>query len=494
MSAVLSREQQEKLPIAETKMLIGGNWVDGDDGAQIEVRNPSTGQILTSVAEARESDIDKAVRAARRAFDEGPWPRMKPADRARILWKLGDLILEDAAELARLETLDNGKPYLAALNGDVPAAAGLFHYMSGWATKIEGNTIPISAPGDYHTYTVREPLGVVGVIVPWNFPLTIASWKVAPALAAGNTVVLKPAETTPFTPLRLGALALKAGLPEGVLNVVPGYGSTAGGALVAHPLVDKVSFTGSTATGRKIVVAATGNLKKVSLELGGKSPNIVFADADLEAAIDGSGDAIFSNQGEACVAGSRLFVEDQAFEKVLDGVSGVAQSLRIGDGFEVSTQMGPLVSETHLNRVMGYVDSGRADGARVVTGGQRRGGHGYFVEPTVFADTDPHMAIVREEIFGPVVVVSRFSNIDDLMTAANGTRYGLASGIWSKDVSMVHKVSSKLQAGTVWVNCYGVFDAAMPFGGYKESGWGREMGHEVLNDYTQTKTVCVRVG
>lgn len=494
MSAVLSREQQEKLPIAETKMLIGGNWVDGDDGAQIEVRNPSTGQILTSVAEARESDIDKAVRAARRAFDEGPWPRMKPADRARILWKLGDLILEDAAELARLETLDNGKPYLAALNGDVPAAAGLFHYMSGWATKIEGNTIPISAPGDYHTYTVREPLGVVGVIVPWNFPLTIASWKVAPALAAGNTVVLKPAETTPFTPLRLGALALKAGLPEGVLNVVPGYGSTAGGALVAHPLVDKVSFTGSTATGRKIVVAATGNLKKVSLELGGKSPNIVFADADLEAAIDGSGDAIFSNQGEACVAGSRLFVEDQAFEKVLDGVSGVAQSLRIGDGFEVSTQMGPLVSETHLNRVMGYVDSGRADGARVVTGGQRRGGHGYFVEPTVFADTDPHMAIVREEIFGPVVVVSRFSNIDDLMTAANGTRYGLASGIWSKDVSIVHKVSSKLQAGTVWVNCYGVFDAAMPFGGYKESGWGREMGHEVLNDYTQTKTVCVRVG
>ena len=494
MSAVLSREQQEKLPIAETKMLIGGNWVDGDDGAQIEVRNPSTGQILTSVAEARESDIDKAVRAARRAFDEGPWPRMKPADRARILWKLGDLILEDAAELARLETLDNGKPYLAALNGDVPAAAGLFHYMSGWATKIEGNTIPISAPGDYHTYTVREPLGVVGVIVPWNFPLTIASWKVAPALAAGNTVVLKPAETTPFTPLRLGALALKAGLPEGVLNVVPGYGSTAGGALVTHPLVDKVSFTGSTATGRKIVVAATGNLKKVSLELGGKSPNIVFADADLEAAIDGSGDAIFSNQGEACVAGSRLFVEDQAFEKVLDGVSGVAQSLRIGDGFEVSTQMGPLVSETHLNRVMGYVDSGRADGARVVTGGQRRGGHGYFVEPTVFADTDPHMAIVREEIFGPVVVVSRFSNIDDLMTAANGTRYGLASGIWSKDISMVHKVSSKLQAGTVWVNCYGVFDAAMPFGGYKESGWGREMGHEVLNDYTQTKTVCVRVG
>lgn len=475
-------------------MLIGGNWVDGDDGAQIEVRNPSTGQILTSVAEARESDIDKAVRAARRAFDEGPWPRMKPADRARILWKLGDLILEDAAELARLETLDNGKPYLAALNGDVPAAAGLFHYMSGWATKIEGNTIPISAPGDYHTYTVREPLGVVGVIVPWNFPLTIASWKVAPALAAGNTVVLKPAETTPFTPLRLGALALKAGLPEGVLNVVPGYGSTAGGALVTHPLVDKVSFTGSTATGRKIVVAATGNLKKVSLELGGKSPNIVFADADLEAAIDGSGDAIFSNQGEACVAGSRLFVEDQAFEKVLDGVSGVAQSLRIGDGFEVSTQMGPLVSETHLNRVMGYVDSGRADGARVVTGGQRRGGHGYFVEPTVFADTDPHMAIVREEIFGPVVVVSRFSNIDDLMTAANGTRYGLASGIWSKDISMVHKVSSKLQAGTVWVNCYGVFDAAMPFGGYKESGWGREMGHEVLNDYTQTKTVCVRVG
>ena len=494
MTTVLPRMDQERVPIAYRQLLIGGKWVDGEEGASIDVHNPSTGSVLTSVAEARAADIDKAVQAARQAFDSGPWPRMKPGDRARIIWRLGDLILENASELARLETLDNGKPYLAALNGDVPAAASLFHYMSGWATKIEGTTIPISSPGDYHVYTARGPIGVVGLIVPWNFPLTIASWKVAPALAAGNTIVLKPAESTPFTPLYLGALALEAGLPEGVLNVVPGYGSTAGAALVEHPLVDKISFTGSTSTGRTIVRSAAGNLKRVSLELGGKSPNIVFADADIDSAIAGSADAIFSNQGESCVAGSRLYVEDKAFDTVLDGVSSVASSLKIGDGFDSSTQIGPLVSQQHLERVSGYLKSGLEEGASLVVGGQRHGSEGYFLEPTVFADVAPAMKIAREEIFGPVVAVTRFSDVNDLVRVANDTGYGLAAGIWSNDIGLVHKVSSALKAGIVWVNCYGVFDASMPFGGVKESGWGREMGHDVLRDYTEDKTVCIRVG
>jgi phenylacetaldehyde dehydrogenase len=479
--------------VRHTRLLIDGEWVDAADGAELETLNPATGEVVARVAEARREDVDRAVRAARRAFDEGPWPRMKPAERARILWRLGELLLEHAEELGGLETLDNGKPFLNARDGDVPAAAGLFQYMSGWATKLEGSTIPISAPGTYHTYTVREPIGVAGLIVPWNFPLAIAAWKVAPALAAGNTVVLKPAEQTPLTALRLGALALEAGLPPGVLNVVPGYGSTAGAALVEHPLVDKVSFTGSTETGRAIVRAATGNLKKVSLELGGKSPDIIFADADLEAAIAGAAEGVFANQGEACVAGSRLFVQEEVFDEVVAGVAEVARSLKVGDGFAPDTQIGPLISAEHLERVTGYVEAGRKDGATVVAGGERCGDRGYFVAPTVFSDVRPDMSIVREEIFGPVVAAIPFKDIDDLLPAANDTRYGLAAGVWTRDISKAHRVAAAIKAGTVWINCYSVFDASMPFGGYKESGWGREMGLEVLYEYTETKTVCVRL-
>lgn len=494
MTHLLDRVSQQELPIAQTKLLIGGEWLEGVDGELIDTINPSTGEVFATVAEARAADVDRAVRAARHAFDEGPWPRMKPAERAAALWRLGDLILRDANELARLETLDNGKPYLAARDGDVPAAAGLFHYMSGWATKIEGSTIPISAPGEYHTFTVREPIGVVGLIVPWNFPLAIASWKVAPALAAGNTVVLKPAESTPLTALRLGALALEAGIPAGALNVVPGYGSTAGAALVEHPLVDKVSFTGSTTTGRTLVKAAAGNLKRVTLELGGKSPNVVFADADLDSAVAGAAEAIFSNQGEACVAGSRLYVQRAVFDEVVAGVSAAARNLRIGDGFDPSTEIGPLVSQQHLERVTAYLSSGQEQGARIVVGGDRVGDAGYFLQPTVFADVDPAMAIVREEIFGPVVVATPFDDVEDLIPAANDTRFGLAAGVWTNDISRAHQVARALRAGTVWVNTYGVFDASMPFGGVKESGWGREMGAEVLGDYTELKTVCIKVG
>jgi phenylacetaldehyde dehydrogenase len=478
------------------QLFINGQWTDAASGRTFETPNPATGTTLASVAEGDAEDIDRAVQAARAAFDDGPWSRMTPSERGRIIWRIGDLILEHAEELAMLESLDNGKPYAVALGADVPLAADLFHYMAGWATKIEGNSINISVPympgANFHSYTLREPIGVVGQIIPWNFPLLMAAWKLGPALTTGNTVVLKPAEQTPLTAIRLAGLIAEAGVPEGVVNVVTGFGETAGASLAAHPMVDKVAFTGSTEVGRLIVHAAAGNLKKVSLELGGKSPNIVFEDASPEA-VAGAANAIFFNHGQCCVAGSRLFVQQSRFDEVVQGVADIAKSIKLGPGMNADTQMGPLVSEEQFQRVTGYLESGRADGATALTGGGRFGDEGYFVEPTVLTNVTRDMKVVREEIFGPVVVAAPFQSLDDIAAQANDSEYGLGAGIWTQDISKAHALAKKLRAGTVWINCYNVFDASLPFGGYKQSGWGREMGHEVLESYTEVKAVTAQL-
>jgi phenylacetaldehyde dehydrogenase len=473
------------------KLLIDGKWVAASSGKTFDSIDPATGDVLARVAEGDKADIDLAVKAARRAFESGPWAKMSASQRGRIIWKIGDLLAENVEEFAELETLDNGKPISISRVADVPLAADLFHYMAGWATKIEGSTIPIAGP--FLAYTRREPIGVVGQIIPWNFPLLMAAWKLGPALATGCTVVLKPAEQTPLSALRLGEIALEAGLPPGVLNIVTGFGETAGAALAAHPDVDKIAFTGSTEVGKLIVHAAAGNLKKVTLELGGKSPNIVFDDADLKQATAGAANAIFFNHGQCCCAGSRLYVEDKIFDKVVEGVSESAKKIRVGPGMNPDTNMGPLVSEEQFRRVCGYMESGMKEGAKAVVGGKKVGNRGYFVEPTVLVNTTPNMKVVQEEIFGPVVTAMPFKSVDEIAAEANNTPYGLAAGIWTKDIAKAHALANKLRAGTVWVNCYNVFDAAMPFGGYKQSGWGREMGKEALELYTETKSVCVRI-
>ena len=481
----------EEFTAAARNLFINGQWADAASGKTFETPNPATGETLARVAEGDAEDINQAVRAARAAFD-GPWSRMTPLERGRIIWRIGDLILAHTDELAQLESLDNGKPFVVAQAADVPLAADLFHYMAGWATKIEGNTINISVPympgANFHSYTLREPVGVVGQIIPWNFPLLMAAWKLGPALAAGNCVVLKPAEQTPLTALRLAELIAEAGVPDGVVNVVTGFGETAGAALAAHDDVDKVAFTGSTEVGRLIVKAAAGNLKKVTLELGGKSPNIVFEDA-VDGAIEGAANAIFFNHGQCCVAGSRLYVHQSRFDEVVGGVAEIAKSIKLGSGMEAGTQMGPLVSEEQLQRVTSYLESGKAEGATAVVGGGRFGDQGFFVEPTVLTNTHGQMKVVREEIFGPVVVAAPFSDLDEIAAQANDTEYGLGAGIWTKDISKAHALAKKIRAGTVWINCYNVFDASLPFGGYKQSGWGREMGHEALEAYTEVKAV-----
>jgi len=496
MTVTLDRTVEEFIGVPR-QLFINGQWADAASGKTFDTPNPATGETLARVAEGDAEDINRAVRAARAAFEDGPWSRMSPSERGRIIWRIGDLILEHADELAQLESLDNGKPFAVARAADVPLAADLFHYMAGWATKIEGNTISISVPympgANFHSYTLREPLGVVGQIIPWNFPLLMAAWKLGPALATGNTVVLKPAEQTPLTALRLAGLIAEAGVPDGVVNVVPGFGETAGAALTAHMDVNKVAFTGSTAVGKLIVAAAAAsNLKKLTLELGGKSPNIVFNDAGPDA-IEGAANAIFFNHGQCCVAGSRLLVQRESFDEVVDGVAQIAKSIRMGPGMEAETQMGPLVSEEQLRLVTGFLESGEAEGATALAGGGRFGDRGYFVEPTVLTNTRPDMKVVREEIFGPVLVAAPFTDLDEIAAAANDSDFGLGAGIWTRDISKAHALAKKIRAGTVWINCYNVFDASLPFGGYKQSGWGREMGHQVLEAYTEVKAVTAQL-
>ena len=472
------------------KMLIGGEWVDAAAGGTFESLNPATEDVLASVARGEAEDADRAVKAARAAFAEGsPWRRMPHGRRGRIIHKLGDLILDHLDDFALLESLDNGKPFAVAQAADVPLTADMFHYMSGWATKIEGNTVPVSAwdPDAYLAFTLKEPVGVCAQIIPWNFPLLMAAWKVAPALAAGCTIVLKPAEQTPLSALLLGELAMQAGLPPGVFNIVTGFGD-AGAALAAHPDVDKVAFTGSTEVGKEIVKAAAGNLKKVTLELGGKSPNVVYADAYIDKAIAGSAHAIFFNQGECCVAGSRLYVEESVYDQVVEGVAEQARTIKVGNGLDPSTTMVPLVSQEQFDRVTGYINSGRSDGAGII-GGDRVGDKGYFVAPTILTGTREDMKAVQEEIFGPVVAAAPFTAERDILPTANNTNFGLGAGVFTRDVAKAYRTARKLRAGTVWVNTWNVFDATMPFGGYKESGWGREMGHEVFKNYMETKTV-----
>jgi phenylacetaldehyde dehydrogenase len=478
--------------------LINGRWQNAQAGGTFEVFNPATEAVIARVADCKKADVDLAVAAARKAFDEGPWPNLAPSARGKILWKIGDLILEHLEEFAQLESLNNGKPIGVARAADVPLAADLFYYMAGWATKLEGNTIPLSVAytpdAQYHAYTRREPIGVVAQIIPWNFPLLMAAWKLGPVLTAGCTVVLKPAEETPLSALLLAQLCMEAGLPPGVLNVITGFGETCGAPLAAHPHVDKVAFTGSTEVGKLIVKAAANDLKKVTLELGGKSPNIVLDDADLSLAIPGASNAIFFNHGQCCCAGSRLFVQEKSYDRVLEGVSDAAKNIRVGPGLDPSSEMGPLVSKVQFERVTGFLKSGREEGARTVVGGKRHGDTGYFVEPTVLDGTKESMRVYQEEIFGPVVTVMPFKEVDDdLIRRANDTVYGLAAGVWTSNMKRAHRIANKLRAGTVWVNCYNIFDAALPFGGYKQSGWGREMGHDVLKNYLETKAICMSI-
>jgi phenylacetaldehyde dehydrogenase len=478
-------------------MLINGQWVMAASGKTFPTYNPATGEVLAEIAEGDREDVDRAVKSARRAFDSGPWRKLTASERGRLIWKLADLLEANRDEFATLETLDNGKPFTVARAADVPLAVDLLRYMAGWATKIEGNTIPLSVPytpgAKYLAYTLREPVGVVGQVIPWNFPLLMAAWKLGPALATGCTVVLKPAEQTPLSALRLGELIQEAGFPEGVVNIVPGYGETAGAALAVHNDVDKIAFTGSTEVGKLIVHAAAGNLKKVSLELGGKSPNVIYKDADLDTAIPGAASAIFFNHGQCCCAGSRLYVEKSIFDRVVEGVADHAKKIKVGSGLEPDTQMGPLVSEEQLNRVCGYLEAGFSEGAKAMAGGQKKGDRGYFVEPTVLVNTTENMKVVQEEIFGPVVAAMPFSDPEEILPRANDSAYGLAAAVWTSDIGKAHRTADALRAGTVWINCYNIFDAALPFGGYKQSGWGREMGHDVLQLYTQTKAVCTRL-
>ncbi|HSW18177.1 MAG TPA: aldehyde dehydrogenase family protein [Ramlibacter sp.] len=477
------------------QLLIGGEFVAAASGLRTEVLDPGTGNVIASVAEGDAADVDRAVKAARAAF-EGPWRTTKPNERTRIMLRLADLIERHGEELAELECINSGKPLVFCRNGDVAGIADMLRYMAGWTTKMGGQTANVSLPGEWHAFTLREPIGVVGQIIPWNFPLNMAMWKIAPAIAAGCTIVMKPAEQTPLTALRLAELALEAGLPPGVLNIVTGYGSTAGNAIAAHPGIDKVAFTGSTETGRRIVNAATGNLKRVSLELGGKSPFIVFPDADLQAAAASAAATIFFHAGQVCAAGSRLYVHEKAFDQVLDAVVQRARSMKVGHGLDAGVEMGPLISQAQLQRVQGYVQKGLEQGAKLAAGGERIGAAGNFIQPTVFTGTRPGMAIHDEEIFGPVLCAMTFSDddIESVVATANASSFGLAASVWTRDLRTAHKVVRRLQAGVINVNAHAAPDATLPYGGFKKSGWGRERGFEAIELYTELKSVAMNLG
>jgi len=477
-------------------LLIDGRWVEAASGKTFDTINPATGEVLATVAEGDAEDINRAVAAARRAF-EGPWRKFKPFERQNLLLKLADLVDRHFEELAALDTLDMGAP-ISRTRNNRRRAVGMLRYYAGQAVSIHGETIENSLPGEYTSFTLKEPVGVVGAIIPWNAPLSSTIWKIGPALATGCTVVLKPAEEAPLTPLRFAELCLEAGVPPGVVNVVPGFGETAGAALARHPDVDKVAFTGSHLTGQKIVEASAGNLKRVSLELGGKSPDVVFADADLEAAVPGAAMAVFANSGQICSAGTRLFVERKIYEEFTARVADFGRSLRVGDGRDPATQIGPLVSAEQLQRVTGYLAVGRQEGARPLVGGERLTegdfAKGYFVPPTVFVDVKDTMRIAQEEIFGPVLSAIPFTDIEEVIARANRTHYGLGSGVWTRDVSKVHKLARGIRAGTVWVNCYQAMDPAVPFGGYKMSGYGREGGKQHMDEYLNVKAVWIKTG
>ena len=473
-------------------LFINGRWVDSVSGKTFDTLNPATEDVITSVAEGDSADIDLAVTAAREAFENGPWKKTDARDRGRILLKIAGLIERNKDELALLDTLDNGKPINETTNADIPLVIDCFLYYAGWADKIHGETIPVR--GEFFNYTLREPVGVVGQIIPWNFPLLMAAWKIAPALACGNTIVLKPAEQTPLSALRLGEICQEAGLPDGVLNIVPGYGPTAGAALAEHMDVDKIAFTGGSATGRIIMQAASKNLKRISLELGGKSPNIVFADSDIDSAVDGAMTGIFFNQGEVCCAGSRLFIEKSIHEEFVDKLSNKAANMRVGNPEDTGTQMGAQVSKEQFDKILGYIDTGKQEGAKLVTGGERCGEKGYFIRPTIFDAVDNNMKIAKEEIFGPVVSAITFDDVGEVVRQGNLSVYGLAAAVWTKDIKKAHRLARDLKAGTVWINAYNAFDAASPFGGFKQSGFGRELGVHALELYTQVKSVWINLG
>ncbi|MEH2126580.1 aldehyde dehydrogenase family protein [Nostoc sp.] len=483
---------EQYLKIRTTKLLINNEWIDSISGKTFKTINPATGEIICEIAEADVRDVDRAVKVARTAFESREWATMSSSNRGKLLYRLANLIEEHADELARLETLDNGKPLTDSLNIDLPLTIACYRYYAGWADKIQGKTLSTNSP--FFSYTRHEPIGVIGQIIPWNFPLVMQAWKLAPALAAGNTVVLKPAEQTPLTALRVGELIVEAGFPPGVVNILPGYGPTAGAAIARHADIDKVAFTGSTEVGRLVMeAAAKSNLKRVTLEMGGKSPNIVFADADMDQAIEGAHSALFFNQGQCCAAGSRLFVEEKCYDEFVAKSVERAKQRIVGNPFDAKVEQGPVIDQMQLNKVVSYIESGISEGARLLCGGSQVGNNGFFIEPTVFADVQDYMKIAQEEIFGPVMSIIKFKDIDEVIQRANATIYGLAAGVWTKDISKAHAIINNVRAGTIWVNCYEIFDAAAPFGGFKQSGIGRELGEYGLQEYTEIKTVTIKL-
>jgi aldehyde dehydrogenase (NAD+) len=492
MASVMSSAQESRVAVSATKLLINNRWIPSESGKTFATINPATGEEICQVSEADAADVEKAVKAARAAFEHGAWRKLPASERGRLLHRLADLIEAHADELAALESLDNGKPVSIARAVDVAATVGCFRYFAGWSDKVHGKTIPVD--GDFFCYTRHEPVGVVGQIIPWNFPMLMLAWKLAPALATGNTVVMKPAEQTPLSALRIGELIVEAGFPEGVVNLLPGFGPTAGAAIARHMDVDKVAFTGSTEVGQLIMeAAAKSNLKRITLELGGKSPNIVFADTDLDEAVEGAHFGLFFNHGQCCCAGSRVFVEEKIYDQFVEKSGARARKRTVGDPFDPKTEQGPQVDQIQFDKVMGYIESGRHEGAKLVCGGDRVGDRGYFIEPTVFADVQDGMKIAREEIFGPVMSIIPFKSAEEVVERANRTNYGLAAAVWTRDIKKAHAIANSVRAGTVWVNCYNVLDTRAPFGGFKQSGIGRELGEYGLQQYTEVKTVTVRL-